>query len=112
MAAVRLHRRAPVRGLRVDYTSVLEGQQPQAGFFRRPRAGVQPGVYVSEIHPGSKAAATKLRVNDIITQVKGKTVTTPAEFYREADKVSVNEPLELKLYAHNFDGDNTVVIEP
>ena len=72
---------------------------------------MQAGVYVSEIQPGSKAA-TKLRVNDIITEVKGKAVTTPAEFYREAAKVSVNEPLELKLHAHNFDGDSTVVIEP
>ncbi|HMC88608.1 MAG TPA: PDZ domain-containing protein, partial [Gemmataceae bacterium] len=104
-----------VRGLRVDYTSVLESRNLQAGFFGRPRVGVHAGVYISEIQPGSKAAA-KVRVHDIITGVKVngkmKALRTPAEFYAAAAKIRADEALELKLHAHNFDGDSTVVIEP
>ena len=76
---------------------------------------MQTGVYVSEIQPGSKAAA-RLRVHDIIIEIKvngsKKAVKTPAEFYEEAAKVGANQALELKLHAHNFDGDSIVVIEP
>jgi serine protease Do len=81
----------PVRGFRVDYTSVvamklnLEGHQ----------AIIHPGVYVSELSTGS--AAAKLKVGDIITQVKDIAVNTPDEFYREVHKVGPREPLWLNL---------------
>jgi serine protease Do len=85
-----------VRGIRVDYTSVLMLRQPARG----QRAIIHPGVFVSELQTGS-AAAAKLRLEDVITHVKVRDslnpVNTPDEFYREVAKVGVREPLWLSL---------------
>ena len=85
-----------VRGFRVDYTSVLMMQLSSPGH----RPPIQPGVFVSELQPGSPAAA-KLKVGDVITHVKVgdlyTPVNTPAEFYREAEKIGPREPLWLTL---------------
>jgi S1-C subfamily serine protease len=98
---IAANRPAPVRGIRVDYTSILLGKYdrpPHFGFNRQ----VPPGVLVSEVVPDRPAAA-HLRVNDVITHVKVRgapvPVDTPADFYREAAKVGANEPLELTLWA-------------
>ena len=84
--SVALNRPAPVRGLRVDYTSVL--------MQRTNRGEVPGGVYVSEVQPGSPAEAAQL-LDAIVTHVNGAEVNTPAEFYREAARSS--GPLELTL---------------
>jgi S1-C subfamily serine protease len=94
-------RPAAVRGLRVDYTSVLQSRQPQANNPWQPREQpLQSGVLVCELQPGSKAAA-HLRLNDVITHMKiddrFEVVTTPAEFYRLAAKVPANQALELNV---------------
>jgi hypothetical protein len=39
----------------------------------------------------------RLREGEIITHDNGMAVTTPAEFYREAQKVRAGEPIELTL---------------
>jgi serine protease Do len=78
-----------VRGLRVDYTSLLV-QQP-----RSPVQRIPAGVLVSEVQAGMPAAAALLRPGDVITHVNGRPVTTPSAFYREAQgRVG---PLELTL---------------
>jgi serine protease Do len=88
------NRPAPVRGIRVDYTSVLMLKYPGQSSV------IQPGVFVSEVETGSPAAA-KLKEGDIITQIKVRGVDvpvhTPDEFYREVAKLSVREPLWLTL---------------
>jgi S1-C subfamily serine protease len=116
---IAARRPGPVRGFRVDYTSVLAIKQESLGRQRwGVRREVQPGVYVCEIQPGSKAASL-LRENDVISQVKVHgtwvLVNTPAEFYREAAKVSPNDPLELALATSDWQRPgpsdaNTVVI--
>lgn len=80
---------APVRGLRVDYTSLL----PQIAKF--PPIPIPSGVLIREIIPNSPAEKAQLRQYEVITQVNGRSVSTPAEFYREAGKVT--GPLELTL---------------
>jgi S1-C subfamily serine protease len=89
------------RGIRVDFTSVLWMQHDSAfqGFSRRE---IQPGVYVSEVQPGSPAAAAKLQVNDVITQINGRPVDSPGDFYREAAKVPASSPLELTLTSFDW----------
>src|SRR5262249_37571705 len=66
---------AAIRGIRVDYTSVL--------FMRNPtnRGSISPGVLVREVLPGSAAATAQLHVNEVITHVNNHPVNTPAEFY-------------------------------
>jgi serine protease Do len=91
-----------VRGIRVDFTSVLYMQQDQAFQFPFQRREIQPGVFVSEVQPGSRAANAKLQVNDVITHVNGRNVDNPAEFYRQAAKVPGAEPLELTLYSSDW----------
>ncbi|MFM7150262.1 MAG: PDZ domain-containing protein, partial [Gemmataceae bacterium] len=41
------------------------------------------GVIVREVLPGSPADAARLQPDKVITQVNGKPVTTPAEYYEE-----------------------------
>jgi serine protease Do len=64
-------------GLRVDYTSVLS-----------PRTRIPPGVMVREVVPGSPADRARLQVETVITQVNGRGVNSPAEFYAEMDRAA------------------------
>jgi S1-C subfamily serine protease len=80
----------PVRGLRVDYLSVLMQTLRQT----KPD-GISHGVVIREVQSGSEAAAAQLKVNDIITHVKGQPVRTPAEFYRRMQMLA--GPVELTL---------------
>lgn len=73
-------RRPPARfGLRVDYTSILGQRNPFPSWNRGP----PDGVIVREVLPGSPADAARLQPDKVITQVNGKPVTTPAEYYEE-----------------------------
>jgi S1-C subfamily serine protease len=85
------NRPAPVHGLRVDYTSVIAPQQ-----LGEP---IPEGVVVREVVPGSPAKAKGLQEYvDVITQVNGKPVKTPAEFYTEARQAAdAGEALHLTL---------------
>jgi serine protease Do len=82
-------------GFRVDYTSVLWLQQTDFAMFGG--GGIPPGVFVSEVQAGSRAASAQLQVNNIITHVNGQAVNFPDEFYREVQKVAATAPLRLTL---------------
>ena len=44
---------------------------------------------VKELVPDSAAArGRQLQINDLITNVNGRPVATPADFYREADRIA------------------------
>jgi S1-C subfamily serine protease len=83
---IAVNQPAPVRGLRVEYTSVL--------MQRTNRGEIPSGVYAYEVQPGSPAEAARL-LDAVITHVNGIEVNTPAEFYREAAKHG--GPLELTV---------------
>jgi S1-C subfamily serine protease len=85
-----------VRGLRVEYTSVLMMRNYAVG-SQAQYHDILPGVWVREVQPGSPAATSQLHVDDVVTHVNGQPVNTPAEFYREARKVAPAKPLELTL---------------
>ena len=74
-----------VRGLRVDYTSILA----QRGWQRE----VPPGVLVRDVEKGSQAESARLQ-DAIILRVDGEEVHTPAEFYERMRK---NGSVELTL---------------
>lgn len=88
-----------LRGLRVDYTSVLMMMQSTAAVGVRNVKVVQPGVYVKEVLPNTPAAAARLRDGEVITHVNAQPVLTPSEFYRELARVSATDPVELTLAA-------------
>jgi serine protease Do len=72
-------RPGPVRGLRVEYTSVLV-QMPGA-----KQDAIPPGVVAREVQPGSPAERAELKPwQDVIVKVNGLAVSTPDEFYRAA----------------------------
>jgi membrane-associated protease RseP (regulator of RpoE activity) len=54
------------------------------------------GAYITQVHPGSPAAAAGLKVGDTITEVDGEQVTTPAQLahaigdLEPGDKVKVH----------------------
>jgi S1-C subfamily serine protease len=76
-------RRPPARGgLRVDYTSLLSQRGP---FFDWSR-GPPDGVIIREVLPSSSADKARLQPDKIITQVNGRPVTSPAEYYQEMAK--------------------------
>jgi len=60
-----------VRGLRVDYTSILAQPSPPH---------IPSGVYVRGVEKGSQAESARLQ-DAIILKVAGQEVRTPAEFY-------------------------------
>jgi S1-C subfamily serine protease len=86
--ASSLGRRPFLRGLRVDYSSLLA--QPA-----RTAATIPAGVLITDVQPGSVAEQARLRSGEVITQVNGRPVPTPAAFYQAA--LGVTGPLELTL---------------
>jgi len=62
-----------VRGLRVDYTSLLA--ESGVGSIAR-------GVLITDVQPFSPAAAAKLKYGEIVTRVNGREVNKPSEFYQ------------------------------
>jgi serine protease Do len=75
--------RPPARGgLRVDYTSLLSQRGPFLDFGRGP----PEGVIIREVLPGGSADKARLQPDKIITQVNGRPVTSPADYYREMEK--------------------------
>jgi serine protease Do len=97
-AVIAANRPAPVHGVRVDYNSVVTAEVP-----------IPEGVAIREIEPGS-AAERKYkdifeRTRWIVTHVNKKPVPTPADFYREANKVKGT--LELRIVEVVKNPDNT-----
>jgi S1-C subfamily serine protease len=88
---IAANRPAAVRGLRVDFASVL----PQVLRHAHVTIPVPSGVIVREVQPNSAAESAHLKVHDVITEVNGRPVGSPAEFYREAQKTA--GPLLLKV---------------
>jgi serine protease Do len=86
--ASSLGNRPYVRGLRVDYTSVLAIEQSTS---------VYRGVLISDVQPFSPAAA-KVKSGEIITHVNGRPVNNPGEFY-EAVGAAAAGRVELTLAA-------------
>jgi S1-C subfamily serine protease len=82
---------APRRGLRVDYTSVLNGR-PAPSWIK----GVAEGVLVRDVKANSPADRAQLQPDKIITKVNGQKVLTPAEFYREMDKAAGRVELSVR----------------
>ncbi len=90
MPSIATNHPDPVAGLRVDWSSLLNQRNVLLPWNRGP---IQSGVLVSEVRPGSAAAATPLQIDDLITHVGRTPVTTPAEFYKAA--AAVRGDLEL-----------------
>jgi serine protease Do len=70
-----------IRGLRVDHASIL------AQVRQRSLAQVHEGVMVREVQENSGAESALVKVHELITHVNGRRVSTPADFYREAEKI-------------------------
>jgi S1-C subfamily serine protease len=90
---------SPTRGgLRVDWTSTVVDAEK----------GIEEGVVIREVLPGSPAAEAHLRPGMIIKSVNRQTVTNPAEFYKALDKV--HGPAEFVFSKPNGDR-RTITIE-
>jgi serine protease Do len=73
-------------GLRVEYTSVIKGEN-----------AIPPGVVVREATDRAKAVGL-VPYEDIIVRVNGDAANSPADFYKAADKsVQAGNALELTL---------------
>ncbi len=86
--SIAANRPKPIYGLRVDYKSVLKSDLP-----------IPAGVSIRELEPNT-IAERKLKdllekAKIIIVSVNGKAVSTPRDFYREAE--NAKGPIELKL---------------
>ena len=92
------------RGLRVDYTSTLNGRPSVPPWIR----DIPEGVLIREVVPGSPADKVKLQVDKIITKINGTSVSTPAEFYREMDKVTGRARLTLM---NEQGGEETITLD-
>jgi S1-C subfamily serine protease len=89
---IAANRPEPFKGLRIDHPSV--GYQRLSGFEQHMR-GIQSGALVSEVLPNSPAQTAGLKVDDLITAVDGRPVTSPASFYEAVRPL--RGPVELTL---------------
>ena len=95
---IAANRPRAVYGLHVDYTSTLLRGLAFDG------NGIAPGVVVREVAPDSPAARAGLKPDaDVITEINGKMVNTPQEFYDAAGKpagvveLTLSEGRKVKL---------------
>lgn len=86
-----------VRGLRVDYASLVVQKPPR--WFHLPS-----GVLVSEVQPNSDAARAGLKAGDVITRCNDVPTTSPSAFY---DAMPAFGAADLTLY--NYPADGTAV---
>jgi S1-C subfamily serine protease len=86
------HRRfEPWRGLVVDFSTARHRYwQMGATEIEYPK-----GVLVTEVFPQSRAALAKLTPGDYITEVNGKAVATPQQFYDVVKSLKGDVKLEL-----------------
>ena len=65
----------------------------------RQELGVEQiqGALVSEVAPGSAAARAGLRPGDVVTEVQGKAVASPAELASTLEKLSSGQVVRLKV---------------
>jgi S1-C subfamily serine protease len=93
-------RPAPVRGMRVDYTSIV---------FQRDRLqNIPQGVFVTDVVPGSAADTARLQ-DAIITRINGQEIDGPADFYRRV--AQIKGPLELTILSQAPGGVSTVKLD-
>lgn len=86
-----LGKRTFVRGLRVDYASLLVQKPP------RQQTSIPPGVLVADVKANSVAERVFIKAGDIITHVNRTPVATPPAFYEAM--ADAREPVELTLFA-------------
>jgi S1-C subfamily serine protease len=79
-----------IGGMRVDYASTL------AHLFAPDGRAIPRGVAVREVEQKSAADRAGLTVDSIITQVNGRNVETPADFYAAVN--AAKGTLELTVY--------------
>ena len=103
---IATNRPKPWRGLRVDYSSVIKNT---GGFdFNLMNAMAQAGVGVVEVETGGAADTAGLRKEQIITEVDGQPVPTPAAF---AKAVAGKEGKAVTLtVGSSLEGKRTVVV--
>jgi S1-C subfamily serine protease len=81
-SVIASNRPAPRFGLRVDHTSILVQRNPFPAFARAPAEG----VLIREVVSNSPADKALLQPDKIITQVNGRYVRSPKEYYQEMAK--------------------------
>jgi S1-C subfamily serine protease len=96
---IATNRPQAVRGLRVEYTSILVQRDSSARL-------IPPGVFVREVQPGSPADRAQLQ-DAIITKVNGQAVGSPDAFFRAAQKAA--GPLELTVLDRTESGGDRTV---
>lgn len=103
---IATNRPKPWRGLRVDYSSVIKNSG--GADFILMNAMAQGGVGVVEVETGGAADGAGLKKEQIITQVDGQPVPTPAAFARA---VAGKEGKAVTLtVGSSLEGKRTVVV--
>jgi serine protease Do len=77
---IATNRPEPWRGLRVDYTTVVNSARADGKEYDIIGALAAGGVRISEMESGSPAETAGLKTDMVITHVEDRPVRTPAEF--------------------------------
>lgn len=97
---------APWRGISVDYSTARSQHAPQPTDTHVDHNR----VLVTRVQEGSSGESAQLRPGDFITQVNGKTIKSPKEFYATTATLSGNVTLRLTDSSNNPDSKRTVTV--
>lgn len=97
---------APWRGVSVDFSTARSQHLP----LPAENQVDHNRVLVTRVAEGSPAHNAQLRAGDFITQVNGKPVKTPKEFYAATSSLSGNVTLRLTDSSNNPESKRTIVV--
>jgi S1-C subfamily serine protease len=103
-----------LRGLQVDYVSVLLPEIPPENVAARERLALalrEGSVVVREVQPGSPAERAGVRVGDFITHLQGQPVSSPKQFHHLAPGIKGGMELTLLPQVERAPGRKLVVEE-
>jgi S1-C subfamily serine protease len=81
----------PVGGLRVDYASVLVQRRNENLF----NSTIPSGVAIVEVEAHSAGERAQIQPGKVIQEVNGRSVSTPADFYRELKNAGTSVDLTI-----------------
>ena len=102
-------REARADARRANRTATAAATRPRLGLSLAP-GGSEPGVVVAEVDPSGPAADFGFKAGDVILEVGGKTVATPADVRKALGKARADGKRSVLMRVKSEQGTRFVAI--